>query len=209
MSTEPARILEHPELHRPEAFTQAALGWVPWVEPVPEGELTDVQREGLIEAARAASPYFRLLARDPEALRARTLTDLDIFANEDGGVPREDRELSAAATSRVNGCVFCASVHARAASRLSGRRDDVQSLLDDGIGAPLGDRWDAIVAASAALAQTPPALDGEHLARLRAVGIDDQGIADVLAGAAFFNWANRLMLSLGEPEAPVSARTPS
>lgn len=198
----PATILEHPDLHRPEAFTQVALGWVPWVEPVPEDQLTDVQRAGLIEAARAASPYFRLLARDPEALRARTLTDLDIFTNEGGGVPRADRELSAAATSRVNGCVFCASVHARAASRLSGRRDDVQSLLDQGIGAELGERWDAVVVASAALAQTPPAFGTEHIVALRSVGIDDQGVADVIAGAAFFHWANRLMLSLGEPEAP-------
>lgn len=197
-----ATILEHPDLQRPEAFTQVALGWVPWVEPVPEDQLTDVQRAGLIEAARAASPYFRLLARDPEALRARTLTDLDIFTNEAGGVPRADRELSAAATSRVNGCVFCASVHARAASRLSGRRDDVQSLLDQGIGAELGERWDAVVAASAALAQTPPAFGTEHIEALRSVGIDDQGVADVIAGAAFFHWANRLMLSLGEPEAP-------
>jgi alkylhydroperoxidase family enzyme len=36
--------------------------------------------------------------------------------------------------------------------------------------------------------------------RLRAAGIDDAGIADQIAGAAFFQWANRLMLSLGEPE---------
>jgi alkylhydroperoxidase family enzyme len=35
--------------------------------------------------------------------------------------------------------------------------------------------------------------------QLRAVGLDDAEIVDVINAAAFFNWANRLMLSLGEP----------
>ncbi|ERG65375.1 hypothetical protein L332_13120 [Agrococcus pavilionensis RW1] len=205
-------IIDHPTLRRPDRFTQGPLGWVPWAPPVPEDELTAVQREALIEASRSSSPYFRLLARDPAALRARTLTDLDIFGNEQGGLPRWERELAAAAVSRVNGCVFCASVHARAASRLSGRESDVQRLLDEGIGARVDDRWDAIADASAALTATPSAFDGGHVERLRSAGIDDAGIVDQLSGAAFFNWANRLMLSLGEPEvvgAPATAEGPT
>ena len=105
--------------------------------------------------ARVKSPYFRLLARDPDALRARTLTDKDIFYNPDAGLPRAERELAAAATSRFNGCIYCASVHARLAATYSKREADVQRLLDDGVGADLGERWNAIVAASAALTATP------------------------------------------------------
>lgn len=193
-------ITEHSALRRPEAFTQEGLSWVPWAPPVPEAELTEVQREALVEASRAANPYFRLLARDPEALRARTRTDLDIFGNEDGGLPRWERELAAAASSRTTGCVFCASVHARFASKLSGRTDDVQRLLDEGVGARVDERFDAIVDASAALAATPAAFEAEHVQRLRDAGLDDAAIVDAISGAAFFNWANRLMLSLGEPE---------
>ena len=37
------------------------------------------------------------------------------------------------------------------------------------------------------------------LERLRKVGLDDAAIADLIGAASFFNWANRLMLSLGEP----------
>lgn len=193
-------IADYPTLRRPEAFTQQGLGWVPWAPPLAEDDLTDTQREALVEPGRAKNAYFRLLARDPEALRARTLTDLDIFTNEDGGLPRWERELSAAATSRVNGCVFCASVHARAASRFSGRTEDVQRLLDEGVGARVDERWNAIVDASAALALTPSAFGVEHVERLRATGLDDAAIVDQISGAAFFNWANRLMLTLGEPE---------
>ncbi|WP_285136617.1 alkylhydroperoxidase domain protein [Microbacterium sp. lyk4-40-TSB-66] len=196
-------VTEYPDLARPRAFTQRGLGWVPWLLPVAEEALTDAQRDALIEPARAKMPYFRLLARDPDALRARTLTDLDIFYNVDGGIGRAERELAAAATSRRNGCVFCASVHAASATRESGREDDVQRLLDEGVDADLGDEtWNAVVAASVALTDTPLAFDEADIARLRAAGLDDAEIVDVIGGAAFFNWANRLMLSLGEPEVP-------
>lgn len=198
-------VTEYPALARPDRFTQLGLGWVPWLAPVPEAELTERQREALVEPARTKMPYFRLLAHDPDALEARTLTDLDIFFNVDGGIGRAERELAATAASRVNGCVFCASVHSAAATRESGRRDDVQRLLDEGTDADLGDeRWNAVVAASVSLTATPLGFGPDDVDRLRDAGLDDASIVDVIGGAAFFNWANRLMLSLGEPEVPAA-----
>jgi uncharacterized peroxidase-related enzyme len=52
-----------------------------------------------------------------------------------------------------------------------------------------------------ALTATPIAFGPEHVTRLRAAGLDDPDIVDVINAASFFNWANRLMLSLGEPAA--------
>jgi alkylhydroperoxidase domain protein len=160
---------------------------------------------GLVDAARAKSPYFRLLVRDPEVLEARTRTDKDIFYNPQAGLPRAERELAAAATSRLNGCIYCASVHARFSATYSKREADLQRLLDDGINADLGERWNAIVAASVALSTTPITFGSQHVERLRRAELDDLAIADVIHAAAFFNWANRLMLSLGEPAAAVGA----
>jgi uncharacterized peroxidase-related enzyme len=53
--------------------------------------------------------------------------------------------------------------------------------------------------ATAALTATPIAFGSSHVMQLRAAGLDDAEIVDVINAAAFFNWANRLMLSLGEP----------
>lgn len=201
MTTE--STLSHAGSAHPTAFTQAQLEWLPWLAPLPEAELTERHFAGLVDAARAKSPYFRLLARDPDILGARTRTDKDIFYNPEAGLPRAERELSAAAASRFNGCIYCASVHARFASHFSQRGDEVQRLLDEGVNgdlAALGERWNAIVEASVALSATPSAFDGTHVDTLRAQGLDDLAIADVIHGAAFFNWANRLMLSLGEPQ---------
>jgi alkylhydroperoxidase domain protein len=196
------QVVTYPTLNRPEAFTQEELGWRPWLEAPDPETLTERQFAGLVDRSRAGSDYFRLLARDPDILGARTRTDKDIFYNTKEGLPRADRELAAAATSRENGCVFCASVHSRFASHYSGRHDAVQRLLDDGTSADLGARWNAVVAAAAALAQTPPRLTPAHLEALQDEGLDPLELADVIHGSAFFNWANRLMLSLGEPEQP-------
>lgn len=186
----------------PEAFTRGEVGWTPHLPPLAEAELTERHYDGLVDASRAKNDYFRLLARDPEVLRARTLVDKDIFYNTAEGLPRADRELSATAASRRNGCVFCASVHSRFAAHHSKRVDDVDRLLDEGVGADLGDRWNAVVAASVALTDTPNAFGADEVEQLRAAGLDDLEIADVIHGAAFFNWANRLMLSIGRPVAP-------
>jgi alkylhydroperoxidase domain protein len=201
----PETVLVPPDHRTPVAFTQAQLEWLPWLEPLAAEAMTERHLASLVDAGRVKSPYFRLLARDPDALEARTRTDKDIFYNPDAGLPRAERELAAAATSRSNGCLYCASVHARFAATYSKREADVQRLLDEGVGADLGERWNAIVAASVALTATPIAFGPEHVERLRRAGLDDLAIADVIQAAAFFNWANRLMLSLGEPAAPADA----
>jgi alkylhydroperoxidase domain protein len=193
--------IAYPGHQEPNAFTQAELDWLPWLEPLPAEQLTDRHWHGLVDRARAKSAYFMLLARDPDILGARTRTDKDIFYNPTAGLPRAERELSAAATSRYNGCIYCASVHARFAAHFSKRGGDIDRLLADGVGVDLGERWNAIVAASVALSSTPIAFGEAEITRLQAAGLDNLAIADMIHGAAFFSWANRLMLSLGVPTA--------
>src|SRR5499425_128865 len=147
-------VLTPPEHTVPIVFTRAQLDWLPWLEPLAVEALTERHVASLVDAARVKSPYFRLLVRDPDALEARTRTDKDIFYNPDAGLPRAERELAAAATSRVNGCIYCASVHARFAATYSKRAEDVDRLLADGVGVDLDARWSAIVAASVALTST-------------------------------------------------------
>lgn len=195
----PDTTLTPPEHTAPVAFTRAQVDWLPWLEPLAPEAMTERQKTALVDASRIKSPYFRLLARDPDTLESRTRADKDIFYNTNAGLPRAERELAAAAVSRFNGCIYCASVHARFSATYSKRETDIDKLLAEGVGADLGEEWNGVVAASVALTRTPLAFGPEHVARLRADGLDDLAIADVIQSAAFFNWANRLMLSLGEP----------
>jgi alkylhydroperoxidase domain protein/CMD domain protein len=203
----PATVLRPPEhLERPTEFTAAQLEWTPWLEPLDLADASPKQANAL-EGQRANSPYFRLLALDADVLVERTATDRGIFYTP-GGAPHADRQLAAAAASRLTGCIYCTSVHARMAAQLSKRDAEIDRLLKSGVapGTPLDldDRWQAVVDAAAALAQTPPAATPEHVDRLREVGLTNLEILDVLQAGAFFAWANRLMLTLGEPYVPAA-----
>lgn len=192
-----------PDVVAPGKFVNHSLGWKPWVAPLAKEELTDAQREALIKSERAGQEYFRLLARDPEALKARTLTDLDIFYNTDGGLGRAERELAATVVSRLNGCEYCASVHQARSKEEGGDAAVIDRLLDDGVTTDLGsEEWNAIRDAAVALTRTLNAFGPREVAGLRQAGLDDLAVIDVINASAFFNWANRLMLTLGEPDVP-------
>lgn len=192
-----------PEVVKPEKFVNHSLGWQPWVAPMEKADFTEAHLDSLIKPERIDMPYFRLLARDPAALKARTATDLDIFYNTEGGLGRAERELAATVASRYNGCEYCASVHQARAKEEGGDADAIHRLLDEGIAADLGSaQWSAIRDAAVALTSTPFAFNDTHVAKLREEGLDDLSIIDVINSSSFFNWANRLMLTLGEPDVP-------
>lgn len=197
-------VLSYLDLVEPQKFVHHSLGWKPWVPDLDQSELTETHLDAMVQPQRAQSAYFRLLARDPAALKARTLTDLDIFYNTQTGIGRAERELAATVASRYNGCIFCASVHsARALEESEGRQEDIERLLAEGPGADLGsERWGAIAVATVALTRTPIAFGQEQVQELRSAGLDTADIIDIINAGAFFNWANRLMLTLGAPELP-------
>ena len=200
---EPGENTLTPEVVKPGKFVNHSLGWQPWVAPMEKADFTEAHLDSLIKPERIDMPYFRLLARDPAALRARTVTDLDIFYNTEGGLGRAARELAATVASRYNGCEYCASVHQARAKEEGGDADAIHRLLDEGIQADLGSaQWSAIRDAAVALTSTPFAFNDTHVAKLREVGLDDLSIIDVINSSSFFNWANRLMLTLGEPDVP-------
>ncbi|ARO14368.1 hypothetical protein BVG79_01022 [Ketogulonicigenium robustum] len=190
--------ISYPENHEPNVFTVEQLDWLPWIAPLAEEDLTEAHYDGLVDRARAKSEYFRLLARDPAVLGARTRTDKDIFYTK-GGLPRPDRELAAAAVSRFNGCIYCASVHARFAIQFYKSDTAALALLRDGVTADLPAREALIVETAVALTKTPVAFGAENAQKLYDAGLSRDEAVDLIQSAAFFNWANRLMLSLGEP----------
>ncbi|MGJ0480098.1 alkylhydroperoxidase domain protein [Pantoea agglomerans] len=187
------------------AFTQQELGWEPWLPAKPLAEFSEDEQATLAKFGHTDSDYFRLLARNLPLLEQRTLTDKGIFYTA-GGLPRAERELAATVVSKVNGCIYCASVHARKASQLSKQDDAVQKLLNVTPGAVLSHghsaRWQAIIAFSAALSLTPAKPTQLQISALREQGLDTLALLDLIQSTAFFAWANRLMLTLGEPFLP-------
>ncbi|MFT3943772.1 MAG: peroxidase-related enzyme [Ancrocorticia sp.] len=199
----------------PTAFTTDVLDWEPWVTPPSVNELTEAQLDSFASKAAANSEYFRLLALVPNVLKARSALDNAIFLGENG-LPRGERELAAAVTSKVNGCIFCASVHARKAAFQTKRPEDVDRLLAvslsrdenwlpaevEHLAEGQDERWNALILFEARLSQLIPQATAADVERLYAAGLTPEQIGDAILSVAFFSWANRLMLSLGEPAIP-------
>jgi len=182
-------------------FTTAERAWHAWIEPVGPDTGSAEQIAAYETSVWPDSPYFRLLAWHPEALETRTVLDRAVFLGRPG-IGRGERELAATVASRLNGCELCTSVHSRFTITFSKREDDVRRLLEEGVDTDLEPRWRAITDAAAALTASPPRFAAHHVEALVEAGLSRADIQDIVEATAFFAWANRLMLSLGEPAAP-------
>jgi uncharacterized peroxidase-related enzyme len=190
-------------------FTEGELDWRPWVAPL---DITTATQEQLIAlkitpSNRAVGAYSLVLAHDPEALEQRSpLYNAIMFGQK--GLPRAERELGAVAASRVNGCAYCASVHAKRFTELTKTPDVMERIQADGIEAELAPRQKAILDYAAKLSRDPAAIGPADAVPLRTQGLTDLEILDLTHAVAMFAWANRLMQTLGEATTPAREGNP-
>lgn len=186
----------------PTAFTQEQLGWESWLNARDASTLSDQETDVMKKMGQLTSEYFLLLAHQSKILELRTLIDRGVFYTTDG-LPRWEREYTATVVSKVNGCIYCASVHARKASHFAKeRKHDIDQLLATQAGEVLAkhldDRLLAITDLAASLSTTPISAYPQQVTTLKQLGLSDLELLDLIQSTAFFSWANRLMLSLGE-----------
>jgi uncharacterized peroxidase-related enzyme len=190
-------------------FTQGELDWRPWIAPLDLNAATEEQLIALkiTPSNRAVGAYSLVLAHDPEALAERSpLYNGIMFGPK--GLPRAERELGAVAASRVNGCAYCASVHALRFTQLTREPEVMARIQRDGAEAALDPRRKAILDYSAKLTRDPAGITPADAALLRAQGLTDLEVLDLTHAVAMFAWANRLMQTLGEPATPAREGNP-
>jgi uncharacterized peroxidase-related enzyme len=190
-------------------FTRGELQWKPWVAPLDITAATQEQLSALkiTPSNRAVGAYSLVLAHDPEALNERSpLYNGIMFGAK--GLPRAERELGAVAASRINGCSYCASVHALRFTQLSKQPEVMERIQADGVEAELEPRLKAILDYSAKLTRDPASITPADAAPLRAQGLGDLEIIDLTHAVAMFAWANRLMQTLGEAADPAAPENP-
>ena len=111
------------------------------------------------------------------------------------GLPRADRELASVAVSRINGCVYCASVHAQRYAQITKHPEIIQRIFDEGVEAELDQRQRAIVDYAVQLTHAPQSATRPIWRR---AGLTDLEILDLTHVVAMFAWATRLLQTLGE-----------
>ena len=185
---------------RVKGFTSETLAWKAWL-PVLDLAQASAAQLAILESSHPkakTSDYYLLLAHQPRILEERS-TVFNAIMYAPGGLSRAERELASAAVSRINGCVYCAAVHAQRFEQLTKRNDVIVQLFDEPHSAGTNAREQAIVQASIALTQDPARFGAADLQAVRAAGLSALEILDLVHAVAIFAWANRLMLNLGEP----------
>jgi uncharacterized peroxidase-related enzyme len=187
---------------RINGFTNQTLDWKSWLTPVQVDQASALQLEVLDQSHAQArqSDYYLTLVHQPLMLRHRS-TAYNAIMYAPGGLPRAERELGAMVVSVTNGCVYCTSVHAQRFTQLSKRTDTVEQVFTDPASAGTTERERAIARFAQAVTLRPATLSADDIAPLRAQGLADEEIIDLLHAVAIFGWANRLMHNLGEPVA--------
>jgi uncharacterized peroxidase-related enzyme len=192
------------EIIKSHGFTNEVLDWKAWLDVVELDQATPEQMAVLDESHPKArvQDYYRFLVHQPEILRLRS-TAFNAIMYAPGGMPRAERELATTVVSRLNGCVYCASVHAQRFEQLAKRNDVIKEVFEDPRTAGTTEREKAIARFSVELTENPAGVSAQSLAALREAGISDAEILDLIHSVAIFAWANRLMLNLGEAVVPV------
>ena len=96
-------------------------------------------------------------------------------------------------------------MHAQRFEQLTKRNDVICQLFAEPQGAGTNARERAIVQLSIDLTANPAGFGAAQLQAVRAAGLSNLEVLDLVHAVAIFAWANRLMLNLGEAVVPVPA----
>jgi len=113
-------------------------------------------------------------------------------------VSRAEREMVGVTVSRLNGCDYCRVHHAKGLERLlpSDRRP-IAEQLSQGDETGLTERESAMCNYARKLTTDPATMTRADCDALRTAGLTDREILDVAQSAAYFAYANRIVLGLG------------
>jgi len=170
-----------------------------WIKTISEDKATgDLKRayEAISRARGKVSNIMRAQSLNPNALRAflELYTTL-VFGR--SSLSRGEREMIATTVSARNGCDYCISHHGEALKFYLKNEGQVDSLVGGQQPESLSARAKALTDYALKLTLEPSGIVREDLDVLRAVGISDSEILDLVLLTGYMNLVNRIAQGLG------------
>ncbi len=170
--------------------------WIKVIEPEEaKGKIKEVY-DKIREKRGYIANVFKSHSLNPESLESH----LDLYMNLMFGsspLSRADRELIATVVSFLNKCKYCTIHHSEALKRYI--KDDViiAEILKDFDGSSLDERRKEMLKFVRKITLQPNEITEEDIENLRKKGYEDREILDIVLISAYFNFVNRIVLSLG------------
>jgi uncharacterized peroxidase-related enzyme len=121
----------------------------------------------------------------------------NLLVNKEGHLTNADRELLAVVVSTTNRCTYCEISHGSALRSFTEDAVRADLVASNWRQADLPDREAAMCAYAEKLTRHPAEVTEADLEPLRAVGLDDHQIVELVQVVGMFNLTNRVSTALG------------
>lgn len=121
----------------------------------------------------------------------------NLLVNKEGHLSNVDREMLAVVVSGINRCTYCIVSHGQALRTFSEDERTADLIAVNWRQADLAQREAAMCAYAEKLTLHPAEVTEADLASLRAVGLDDHQVVELVQVVAMFNLTNRVSSALG------------
>ncbi len=161
-----------------------------------EGELKTVY-DDIIAKRGQLSEVLKIQSLHPSFIKSHTAFYMDIMFSKTA-LSRAEKEMIAVVISVVNGCMYCQTHHGTALNNYWKDKNRIEQLKSNYHSAGLSEKEHAMCDFSVHLTQYPAAHENkDYTQQLRDKGLDDSSILDVVLVTSYFNFVNRMVLSLG------------
>lgn len=160
-----------------------------------EDRLLDIYSQIIIKRGKLAGVH-KIQSLRPESIMKHMDLYMEIMYTK-SELSRAEREMIAVIVSVANGCHYCQIHHADALNHFWKDNDKISKLLIDYQILELTDREKVLCSFAKNLTLNPAAFENPELIELlRKVGLNDPGILDTVLVVSYFNFVNRIVLSL-------------
>ena len=167
-----------------------------FVDPVPEGAATGALADYYRQQRNAwgfLPNYAAAFSTRPDVAQAWNTLNATVR----GGMDRRRFELATIAASRALRSTYCTAAHSKFLRDVCGDEATMLSIAQEPSGAALSPQDHAVYEFAAKVAADAASIEQTDVDRLRAVGLSDADIADVVFAAAARSFFTRVLDALG------------
>lgn len=160
------------------------------------GKLKEIY-DGLVKSRGKLADVHKIQSLRPKSIVAHMDLYMEIMYSR-SDVSRADRELVATVVSITNGCKYCTRHHAEALNNYWKDDSRIDKLINGERDEILSAKEIALCNFAEHLTKNPDQHDRQDFTGpLRDLGLSDAAILDTVLVTAYFNFVNRIVLSLG------------
>lgn len=173
---------------------------MPRIKVIQHNEATGRLKEiydNLVKSRGKLADVHKIQSLRPESIMAHMALYMEIMYSR-SELSRAERELIGTIVSIANGCKYCTKHHSEALNHYWKDDSKIKKLTNESLAEILTPKEISMCEFSTHLTLHPDQHENnDYTLKLKSLGLSDAAILDVVLVTAYFNFVNRIVLSLG------------